>query len=98
VWRIFILSFFVYYLFCKLFFLFKWSNGWLESLGKKNKKIKKRRKLRGGFLLFLFVYYFFCKNFFLFKCINGWLEPLGERTSVFEEEYGIQGCVMAFSL
>jgi hypothetical protein len=26
---------FVYYIFCKLFFLFlfKWSNGWLESLG-----------------------------------------------------------------
>jgi hypothetical protein len=29
---IFILSF-VYYFFCKLFFLFKWSNKWLESLG-----------------------------------------------------------------
>jgi hypothetical protein len=37
-------------------------------------------------------------NFFLFKWSNGWLESLGEWTSIFKEEYGIPGCLMAFVL
>ena len=37
-------------------------------------------------------------NFFLFKRSNGCLESLGEWTSIFEEEYGIPGCLMDFVL
>jgi hypothetical protein len=44
-----------------------------------------------------FVYYLFCK-LFLFKRSNRWLEFLGEWTSIFEEEYEIPDCLMAFVL
>jgi hypothetical protein len=53
---------------------------------------------RGIFILSLFYIISFVNFLFLFKSSNGWLESLGEWTSIFKEEYGIAGCLMAFVL
>jgi hypothetical protein len=50
------------------------------------------------FILFLLYIIYFVNFLFLFKWSNGWLESLGEWTTIFKEEYGIPGCLMAFVL
>jgi hypothetical protein len=53
---------------------------------------------RRNFILSLFYIIYFVNFLFLFKWSNGWLESLVEWTSIFKEEYGIPGCLMAFVL
>ena len=48
------------------------------------------------FILSLLYIITFVNFLFLFKWSNGWLESLGEWTSIFTEEYGILGFLMAF--
>jgi hypothetical protein len=50
------------------------------------------------FILSLFCIIYFVKFLFLFQWSNGWMESLGEWTSIFKEEYGIPGFLMAFVL
>jgi hypothetical protein len=50
------------------------------------------------FILSLLYIISFVNFLFLFKWSNGWLESLREWTSIFKEEYGIPGCLMAFVL
>jgi hypothetical protein len=47
-------------------------------------------------LSLLYIIYFV--SFIILKWSNRWLESLGEWTSIFKEEYGIPGCLMAFVL
>jgi hypothetical protein len=50
------------------------------------------------FILSLLYIISFVNFLFLFKWSNGWMESLGEWTSIFKEEYGIPGFLMAFVL
>jgi hypothetical protein len=50
------------------------------------------------FILSLLYIISFVNFLFLFKWSNGWLESLGEWMSIFKEEYGILGFLMAFVL
>jgi hypothetical protein len=50
------------------------------------------------FILSLLYIISFVNFFFLFKWSNGWLESLVEWTSIFKEEYGTPGFLMAFVL
>jgi hypothetical protein len=56
-------------------------------------------ELKRRILIFSLLYIISFVNFlFLFKWSNGWMEALGEWTSIFKEEYGIPGFLMAFVL
>ena len=71
------------------------------SLYKYMRKFRAKGDPRIGeedFNTFSFVYFCFCKLFISFQMENGWLESLGEWTSIFKEDYGIPGCLMAFVL
>jgi uncharacterized membrane protein (DUF485 family) len=48
------------------------------------------------FILSLLYIIYFVNFLFLFNWSNGWMESLGEWTSIFKEEYGIPGFLMAF--
>jgi hypothetical protein len=57
------------------------------------------QELERRILILSLLYIISFVNFlFLFKWSNGWLESLGEWTSIFKEEYGIPGFLMAFVL
>ena len=62
-------------------------------------KAKRMEELKRRILILSLLYIIsFLKFLFLFKWSNGWLEALGGWTSIFKEEYGILGCLMAFVL
>jgi hypothetical protein len=65
----------------------------------RNIRAKGIQELERRILIFSILYIIvFINILFLFKLSNGWLESLGEWTSIFKEEYGIPGCLMAFVL
>jgi hypothetical protein len=73
----------------------------IHSFYKYMRKIRAMRmeELERRILILSLLYIISFLNFlFLFKWSNGWLEDLGEWTSIFKEEYGISGCLMAFVL
>jgi phosphotransferase system glucose/maltose/N-acetylglucosamine-specific IIC component len=62
-------------------------------------KAKKIQELeRRIFILSLLYMISFVNFLFIFKWSNGWIESLGEWTSIFKENYGISGFLMAFVL
>jgi hypothetical protein len=73
----------------------------VHSFYKYMRKIRAKgiQELERRILILSLLYIIAFVNFlFLFKWSNGWLEALGEWTSIFKEEYGIPGCLMAFVL
>jgi hypothetical protein len=95
--RIFILYFLYIISFVNFFFF---SNGVMDgwNLWEKKNKNKKEEIERRIFIIYFLYIISFVNYFFLFKSSNRWLESLGEWTSIFEEEYGILGCLIDFVL
>ena len=56
------------------------------------------QEIERSIFILSFLYVISFVNFFLFKWSNRWLESLEEWTSIFNEEYGIPRCLMAFVL
>jgi hypothetical protein len=73
----------------------------VHSFYKYMRKIRAKgiQELERRILILSLLYIIVFVNFlFLFKWSNGWLKSLGEWSSIFKEEYGILGCLMAFVL
>jgi hypothetical protein len=73
----------------------------VHSLYKYMRKFRAKgiQELERRILILSLLYIIDFVNFlFLFKQSNRWLESLGEWMSIFKEEYGIPGFLMAFVL